>query len=98
MTPRDRNSHASAAHLTPMLVTFAEATVPVPADTWQVCPLGLRSEERRVGKECRSRGAQVNSKIKMTIRSSPPLSCNTTVPDNPDTVPPTEYVLGSGGG
>jgi hypothetical protein len=26
------------------------------------------------------------------------LSCNTTVPDNPETVPPTEYVDGGGGG
>ena len=27
----------------------------------------------------------------MTLRSSPPLSCSTTVPDSPETVPPTEY-------
>jgi hypothetical protein len=32
----------------------------------------------------------------LTLRSSPPSSCNTTVPDNPDTVPPTEYAPGDG--
>ena len=36
--------------------------------------------------------ANVNGPFALTLRSSPPLSCNTTVPDNPDTDPPTEYV------
>ena len=35
----------------------------------------------------------MNAPLLLTLRSSPPLSCNTTVPDNPDTVPPTEYVF-----
>ena len=37
--------------------------------------------------------ANVNAPLALTLRSSPPLSCNTTVPDSPDTVPPIEYVL-----
>ena len=37
--------------------------------------------------------ANVNAPLPLTLRSSPPLSCNTTVPDNPDTVPPIEYVF-----
>ncbi len=39
----------------------------------------------------------VNGPSLLTLKSSTPLSCNTTVPDNPETVPPIEYV-GSGGG
>ena len=38
--------------------------------------------------------ANVNAPFALTLRSSPPLSCNTTVPDNPDTDPPIEYVFG----
>ncbi len=37
--------------------------------------------------------AKVNEPLPVTVRSSPPLSCNTSdPPDNPDTEPPTEYV------
>ena len=36
--------------------------------------------------------AKVNAPLALTLRSSPPLSCSTTVPDSPETVPPTEYV------
>jgi hypothetical protein len=36
----------------------------------------------------------VNGPLLRTLRSSPPLSCNTTVPESPETVPPIEYVLG----
>jgi hypothetical protein len=38
--------------------------------------------------------ANVNAPLLLTLRSSPPLSCSTTVPDNPDTVPQIEYVPG----
>ena len=31
--------------------------------------------------------ANVNAPLLLTLRSSPPLSCNTTVPDSPDTDP-----------
>ena len=34
--------------------------------------------------------ANVNEPLAVTLRLSPPLSCSTTVPDSPDTVPPTE--------
>ena len=37
--------------------------------------------------------ANVNAPLLLTLRSSPPLSCNTTVPDSPETVPPIEYVF-----
>ena len=33
--------------------------------------------------------ANVNGPLPPTLRSSPPLSCSTTVPDSPETVPPT---------
>jgi hypothetical protein len=35
----------------------------------------------------------VNAPFLLTLRSLPPLSCNTTAPDSPDTVPPIEYVF-----
>ena len=34
----------------------------------------------------------MNDPFAVTLRLSPPLSCSTTVPDSPDTVPPTVYV------
>ena len=34
----------------------------------------------------------MNGPFAVTLRLSPPLSCSTTVPDSPDTDPPTEYV------
>ena len=34
----------------------------------------------------------MNPPLALTLRSSPPLSCSTTVPDSPETVPPMEYV------
>ena len=34
----------------------------------------------------------MNEPLPVTLRSSPPLSCSTTVPDSPDTVPPIVYV------
>ena len=37
--------------------------------------------------------ANANAPLRLTLKSSPPLSCNTTVPDNPETVPPIEYVF-----
>ena len=36
----------------------------------------------------------MNGPLAPTVRLSPPLSCYTTDPDNPDTEPPTEYVCG----
>ena len=33
----------------------------------------------------------MNGPFAVTLRLSPPLSCSTTVPDSPDTVPPIEY-------
>ena len=35
----------------------------------------------------------MNEPFADTLRLSPPLSCSTTVPDNPDTDPPTENVV-----
>ena len=32
----------------------------------------------------------MNGPLADTLRLSPPLSCSTTVPDNPETAPPTE--------
>ena len=32
----------------------------------------------------------MNDPLAVRVRLSPPLSCSTTVPDNPETVPPTE--------
>ena len=37
--------------------------------------------------------ANVNPPLRLTLRLSLPLFCNTTVPDNPETVPPIEYVF-----
>ena len=39
----------------------------------------------------------MNAPSLLTGRSSPALSCSTTDPDSPDTVPPTEYVTGGFG-
>jgi hypothetical protein len=37
----------------------------------------------------------VNGPLLLTLRSSPPLSRSTSVPDSPETAPPIEYVRGA---
>ena len=73
------------------MVTLAEATVPDPPETVQVCPDGLVFTVTLYAAPLASAVANVNDPFAVTLRSSPPLSCSTTVPDSPETVPPTEY-------
>ena len=73
------------------MVTLAEPTVPDPFDTVHVCPAGLVITVALYGAPVGSAVANVNVPFAVTLRSSPPLSCSTTVPDSPDTVPPTVY-------
>jgi hypothetical protein len=77
------------------LVTFAEAIVPDPFDTEHVCPAGWVLTVTAYAAPAASFVANVNDPFAPTVRLSPPLSCNTTDPDDdsPDTVPPTEYVV-----
>ena len=71
------------------MVTFAEPTVPEPLDTVQVCPDGFVFTVTLYAAPEASEVAKVNGPFAVTLRLSPPLSCSTTVPDSPDTVPPT---------
>src|SRR5208282_4395514 len=75
----------------PTLVTFAE-TVPDPFATVHVCPDGAVFTVTLYAAPVTSEVANVNVPFAVTLRLSPPLSCSTTVPDSPETVPPTVYV------
>ena len=83
--------------VTATLVTFAEPTVPVPPLTVQVCPDGWVRTVTEYAAPLASFVGNVKEPLAVTERLSPPLSCSTTVPASPDTVPPTEYVGGRGG-
>ncbi len=76
--------------VTATLVTLAEPIVPEPFETEQVWPDGLVFTVTAYAAPDANLVANVNGPFALTLRSSPPLSCNTTVPDNPDTDPPTE--------
>src|SRR5215469_675831 len=78
--------------VTVTLVTLAEAMVPDALATVQVCPDGKVFTETLYAAPPASAVAKVNVPLAFTVRLSPPLSCNTTDPDSPDTDPPTEYV------
>src|SRR5215813_9455143 len=73
-------------------MTLAVTMLPVPLDTVQVCPDGLVFTVTAYAAPVASAVANVNDPFADTLRSSPPLSCSTTVPDSPDTVPPTVNV------
>ncbi len=79
-------------HATATLVMFAEPTVPVPPETVQLCAVGLLFTVTPYTEPDANLVANVNEPFALTLRSSPPLSCSTTVPASPDTDPPTEYV------
>src|SRR5262249_9096289 len=61
--------------------------------TEQVCPVGLVFTVTLYALPLASAVANVNVPLALTVRLSPPLSCSTTVPDSPDTLPPTVYVV-----
>ena len=75
---------------TATLVTLAPETVPDPLETPQVWPVGLLFTVTLYAEPSASFVAKVNGPLAETLRSSPPLSCSTTVPDRPVTLPPTE--------
>ena len=79
--------------VTATVVTFDEPTVPEPLETLQVWPDGFLFTVTAYVAPLTSLVANVNDPLLATLRSSPPLSRNTTVPDNPDTLPPIEYVV-----
>ena len=83
---------ATLAQETPTLVTLAEPIVPEPLDTVQVCPDGFVLTVTLYAAPLASEVAKVNDPFAVTLRLSPPLSCSTTVPDSPETVPPTVNV------
>src|SRR5690242_18514084 len=80
--------------VTATLATFAEPTVPVPPLTAQVCPVGWVRTVTVYALPLVSLVGKVKEPLAATDRLSPPLSWSTTVPDSPETVPPTEYVAG----
>ena len=69
---------------------MAPETVPDPFDTVQVWPVGFVFTVTLYALPSGSFVAKPNDPFALRVRSSPPLFRNTTVPDNPDTVPPTE--------
>ena len=68
-----------------------DPTVPDPLETVQVCPDGFVFTVTAYAAPDASDVAKVNGPFAVTLRSSPPLFCSTTVPDSPDTDPPTVY-------
>ena len=80
------------AQVTATLVTLADPTVPDPLATVQVCPAGFVFTVTLYAAPEASEVANVNDPFAVTLRLSPPLSCSTTVPDSPETVPPTVNV------
>ena len=76
--------------MTATLVTFADPMVPDPLATEQVWPAGLVFTVTLYADPAASPVLKVNGPLALTLRSLPPLSCKTTVPDRPETVPPTE--------
>src|SRR5689334_11943196 len=80
------------AQVTVTLVTFDDPIVPDPLETVQVWLAGLVPTVTAYAAPEASEVANVNDPFAVTLRLSPPLSCSTTVPDSPDTVPPTEKV------
>src|SRR5580658_5655737 len=74
--------------------TFAVPTVPVPPLTAHVCPDGWVRTVTEYALPLASFVGKVKDPVAATGRLSPPLSCSTTDPVSPDTVPPTEYVAG----
>ena len=79
-----------AVQVTTTLVTFADAMVPVPPLTVHVCPDGWVRTVTEYALPPASFVGNVKEPLAVTDRLSPPLSCSTTVPVSPDTVPPTE--------
>ena len=61
-----------------------------PFATVQDCPDGLVFTVTAYADPVATLVANVNGPLAATDRSSPPLSCSTTVPDSPETDPPTE--------
>ena len=93
--PRHRTAdrlRARFAQDTVTLVTLAEATVPGPVR--RPCRPAQRDwlDRHVVGRPVASSVANVNDPLALMLRSSPPLSCRATVPESPETVPPTESV------
>src|ERR1700730_575618 len=78
-----------AVQETATLVTLAAAMVPEPLETEQDWPEGLVCTVTLYGVPSASAVAKVKGPLALTLRLSPPLSCSTTVPDSPETVPPT---------
>src|SRR5215831_10291859 len=83
-----------AVHVTATVVTFAEPTVPVPLPTVQVWPDGWVFTVTAYAAPPASCVGKAKEPFAVTVSASPPLSFSTTVPDRPETVPPTEYVAG----
>ena len=81
------------AQVTATLVTLAEAMVPEPLATVQVRPAGLVCTVTLYAAPLASWVPKANKPFALTLSVPVPLSCSTTVPDNPDTIPPTEYVV-----
>ena len=79
-----------ATQFTATFVTLAPETVPDPFDTVHVWPDGLLFTVTLYALPSASFVAKPKIPFALRVRSSPPLSCSTTVPDRPDTVPPTE--------
>ena len=63
--------------------------MPDPLATEHACPDGLVFTVTAYGVPVGSAVANVNVPVAGTLWLSPPLSCSTTVPDSPETVPPT---------
>src|SRR5215468_11159248 len=74
---------------TATFVTLAEPIVPVPFATEHVWPDGLFFTVTLYAEPAGRGVAKVKVPLAEVVRLSPPLSCRTTVPLSPETVPPT---------
>src|SRR5690349_10657432 len=77
------------AQVTVALATSAPLTVPTPWATVQVWPEGWVRTVTLYWLAFACALGKVNPPLAAIVRLSAPLFCNTTLPDSPETVPPT---------
>ncbi len=84
-------------HEMPMLAMLAPDIVPVAFAASHIWPSGWENTETTYWKASASRVENVNAPFELTDTVSVALFCSISVPDAPETVPPTEYRLAGSG-
>src|SRR6185437_1959094 len=82
--------NAALPQVTAMLVTLAEPTVPVPLVTLQAWPAGSVDTVTLYGIPVLNGVVNAKAPLALTLKLLAPLFSRTTVPLNPETLPPME--------